>query len=158
MRAGEPLFTLEGEKATQDIEAIDGGILEDPARRPRRPATTVGRRRGDRLSARARRESELPGPCESAAIPVKAIERCAAPLSGSAPAWPIVRPTGRRSSPLARRLARELGIDWTRLAGSGSTGRIRKVDVLAAVQARAGMRQARTQPLRRRPLALRAYP
>ena len=37
-----------------------------------------------------------------------------------------------RSSPLARRLARELGIDWTRLVGSGCTGRIRKVDVLAA--------------------------
>ena len=40
-----------------------------------------------------------------------------------------------RSSPLARRLARELGVDWTRLAGSGCTGRIRKVDVLAAASA-----------------------
>ena len=27
VKAGEPLFTLEGEKAAQDIEALDGGIL-----------------------------------------------------------------------------------------------------------------------------------
>ena len=41
-----------------------------------------------------------------------------------------------RSSPLARRVARELGVDWSRLEGSGCTGRIRKVDVLAAARAR----------------------
>jgi pyruvate dehydrogenase E2 component (dihydrolipoamide acetyltransferase) len=43
-----------------------------------------------------------------------------------------------RSSPLARRLARELGVDWTRLVGSGSTGRIRKVDILAAARTAPG--------------------
>src|SRR5262249_7803522 len=41
-----------------------------------------------------------------------------------------------RISPLARRVARELGVDWTRLQGSGCTGRIRKVDVLAAARGR----------------------
>src|SRR3954451_5203685 len=31
VRAGEPLFSLEGEKATQDVEAIEDGILRiDP--------------------------------------------------------------------------------------------------------------------------------
>ena len=48
-----------------------------------------------------------------------------------------------RSSPLARRLARELGVDWTRLQGSGGTGRIRKVDVLAAARARVDVGPAR---------------
>ena len=37
IRAGDPLFTLEGEKAAQDIEAIEGGILTFD-RRPRPPA------------------------------------------------------------------------------------------------------------------------
>src|SRR5262249_37675456 len=45
------------------------------------------------------------------------------------------RPDRPRISPLARRLSRELGVDWTSLRGSGCTGRIRKVDVLAAARA-----------------------
>src|SRR6185436_17969878 len=34
VRAGEPLFTLEGDKATQDVEATDAGILHIPATAP----------------------------------------------------------------------------------------------------------------------------
>ena len=36
VRAGDPLFTLEGEKATQDIEAIEAGTLRIAADGPRR--------------------------------------------------------------------------------------------------------------------------
>ena len=45
------------------------------------------------------------------------------------------------TSPLARRLAAEHGIDVTALSGSGMRGRIRKADVLAAIE-----RGARPQP------------
>jgi pyruvate dehydrogenase E2 component (dihydrolipoamide acetyltransferase) len=38
----------------------------------------------------------------------------------------------KSSSPRARRVARELGVDWTALRGSGKTGRIRERDVRAA--------------------------
>jgi pyruvate dehydrogenase E2 component (dihydrolipoamide acetyltransferase) len=34
VKAGEPLFTLESEKASQDIESIDSGILRIPADAP----------------------------------------------------------------------------------------------------------------------------
>src|SRR3954449_3171217 len=34
VRAGEPLFSLEGEKATQDVEAIDDGVLSIPPGAP----------------------------------------------------------------------------------------------------------------------------
>ena len=34
VRAGDPLFSLEGEKATQDVEAIDDGILRIPPNAP----------------------------------------------------------------------------------------------------------------------------
>jgi pyruvate dehydrogenase E2 component (dihydrolipoyllysine-residue acetyltransferase) len=42
-------------------------------------------------------------------------------------------PTGRiRSSPLARRIAKEHGVELSRIAGSGSEGRVTKEDVLRA--------------------------
>ena len=55
IRAGDPLFTLEGEKATQDIEASDPGILRIPATTP--PARRHGRRRcADRIPPRPGRD------------------------------------------------------------------------------------------------------
>src|SRR5947207_2377901 len=39
VRAGEPLYELEGEKATQEIESLDSGILRIPPDSP--PAGTV---------------------------------------------------------------------------------------------------------------------
>src|SRR5262249_52146973 len=50
------------------------------------------------------------------------------------------QPASRRkptSSPRARRVARELGLDWTTLQGSGRTGRIRERDVRAAAPSQA---------------------
>ena len=46
-----------------------------------------------------------------------------------------VEPNGRRqvASPVARRMAHELGVDLTALQGTGMRGRIRRADVLAAV-------------------------
>ena len=46
VRAGEPLFSIEGDKAVQEIEAIDSGILRIPANSPK-PGATV--RVGDLL-------------------------------------------------------------------------------------------------------------
>ncbi len=34
VREGEPLFSLEGDKATQDVESIDPGILSIPTDAP----------------------------------------------------------------------------------------------------------------------------
>jgi 2-oxoglutarate dehydrogenase E2 component (dihydrolipoamide succinyltransferase) len=43
-------------------------------------------------------------------------------------------PVRRRTSPLVRRIARERGIDVSRLSGSGAGGRVTKHDVLAYVE------------------------
>ncbi len=133
VRPGDPLFTLEGEKAAQDVEADESGILRIA---PTAPAAgevvAVGTVIGHLLR-----------PGESAPIdggtPVgpHGEPPHARAIVGIAPPPPSLRPprSGRnRISPLARRLARELGVDWTRLVGSGSTGRIRKVDILAAAE------------------------
>ncbi len=139
IRAGDPLFTLEGEKAAQDIEANEPGILRIAPTAPAAGAVVaVGTVIGHLL-----------GPGESAAIAEEV-----APIERPQPAHAVVaggvssavngaeargRGSSRRGdrpriSPLARRVARELGVDWTRLVGSGCTGRIRKVDVLTAAR------------------------
>src|SRR5262249_30351710 len=46
---------------------------------------------------------------------------------------PAAKPRRRAVSPRARRVARELGVDWSHLTGSGRTGRIVERDVRAAV-------------------------
>ena len=113
VRAGEPLFSLEGDKASLDVEAIDPGVLKIP---PDAPAV------GARVAVGAV-IGYLVGPEETATV------ASTSPLAA-----------GRRacrgtvaSTPLARRIARELKVDWTRLAGSGNGGRVRKVDVLQAL-------------------------
>lgn len=118
VRAGEPLFTLEGEKAAQEVEAIEDGVLRiDPDGPATGAVVPVGRVIGHLLGA---------GESPPVASPAPGV-----PVSPSAPDRD--RP---RSSPLARRIARELDVDWTTLRGSGSSGRIRKADVLAAAGAR----------------------
>ena len=47
------------------------------------------------------------------------------------------------ASPRARRIARELGVDWTRQVGTGRNGRVRETDVRAA----AGTSQGTAQPV-----------
>jgi pyruvate dehydrogenase E2 component (dihydrolipoamide acetyltransferase) len=47
-------------------------------------------------------------------------------------AEPVAVKAKQVSTPRARRVAREHGIDWRSLAGSGKNGRIREADVLAA--------------------------
>src|SRR5579883_143644 len=151
IRAGDPLFTLEGEKATQDIEANDAGILRIPPAAPKD---------GERVAVGAV-IGYLLGPGEADPVvgdaPVAEGRRAVAAASvasATSAAEPIERRVRRdrpRSSPLARRVARELGVDWTQLQGSGSTGRIRKVDVLGAVRDRAQARPAGAPPHPPRP-------
>jgi pyruvate dehydrogenase E2 component (dihydrolipoamide acetyltransferase) len=133
IQAGDPIFTLEGEKATQDIEASDPGILRIPASTPGAGDTVaVGALIGYLLAPGEAPPAEQSEPNRN---PVRREEAVAAVAVAPAATVPRDRP---RSSPLARRVARELGVDWTGLRGSGCTGRIRKVDVLAAARADRG--------------------
>jgi pyruvate dehydrogenase E2 component (dihydrolipoamide acetyltransferase) len=145
VRPGEPLFSLEGDKATQDVESVDPGILKIP---PDSPGTgdkvLVGAVIGYLLQAgEVDVLSIVAGPgvlgdhipfqgATGSPEPVPDRPRPARTGSGE-PVAPSNR--GRLpSTPLARRLARELGVDWTGLRGSGLGGRVRKVDVLEAAR------------------------
>lgn len=138
VRAGDLLFSIEGDKAVQEIESIDSGVLRIAAACPKSggsihvgdllghlvpvdeaalkspPAILI---RPDTLSATS--DAQEPG------------KRCAAKLQDSTGdiSWPR---KARAISPRALRVAAELGVDWVTVDGTGRTGRIRERDVRAA--------------------------
>jgi pyruvate dehydrogenase E2 component (dihydrolipoamide acetyltransferase) len=114
IRPGEALFVLESDKAAENIEALDAGILRLTPESPR-PGQVV---KVGEVIAHLVAEGEPPV-AERAAVPRSPL--CAA-----------------RASPRARRVARELGIDWRAVQGSGRNGRVRERDVRAAAAAPRG--------------------
>ena len=137
VRSGEVLFTLDGDKALQDIEATDSGILRIPPNAPKPGSTVrVGALLGYLMTgseALIPREPvapfavELPPPGPSAKpapAPSLALPRETLPPS---------RPSERVAvTPRALRMAVERNIDWARIRGTGRGGRIRERDILAA--------------------------
>jgi len=144
IRAGESLFTLEGEKATEDIECLDTGILRIPPTAPKpgdkvSVGTVIGYlvREGESIgwaepskpteSHQERRLTLTSTQRKQVDVPVG--------LADSTHPTDSARSTRMKAaSPRARRAARELGIDWTKLVGGGRTGRILERDVRAAAQ------------------------
>ena len=157
VEAGEILFTVEGDKATQEVEALESGILRIPPESPPPgKEVPVGTLLGYLLA-----EGEgAPFAAETGPMVVdkplsepadqQAIESTRLPAAADIqPASQLVG--GPTISPRARRVARELGVDWTGLKGSGRTGRIVERDVRQAAAARAAAPTvARISPLARR--------
>jgi pyruvate dehydrogenase E2 component (dihydrolipoamide acetyltransferase) len=134
---GEPLYEVDTEKATQEVEAEAAGVLLRIAVREGEEVAV-----GSVLAYIGEPGETLP---EDAAAPGgdgRRVERAEpepareAPASAAAPAPPTRPPGGRvKASPLARRLARERGIDLAALAGTGPEGRIVAEDVERAAAA-----------------------
>jgi pyruvate dehydrogenase E2 component (dihydrolipoamide acetyltransferase) len=114
VKAGEPIFSLENDKAVQEVESLDAGRLCIAADGPN-PGDTVA-----------------VGTVIGSLLP--AHEPMSAKPRDEPPAARRSQPTG---SPRARRTARALGVDWTELLGTGRGGRVRERDVLAAAPASA---------------------
>ncbi|MCX6981838.1 MAG: dihydrolipoamide acetyltransferase family protein [Verrucomicrobia bacterium] len=147
IKEGEPLFTLESDKAAQEVEAIDSGILHIAPDGPKPgDIIKVGHVLGYLLA-------------EGESAPVSKQPEEKAEDSGPknlihSPA-PILLPTKSRTetpaSPRARRAAKTHRVDLATLAPTGKGGRIRERDVLAAATAipTAGMRQVPLTQMRR---------
>lgn len=114
---GEPLFEMEGEKALQQIESTDAGILHlaDPAPSAGQ-SLPVGALLGWLLAP-----GESP-PATSGPTPAEDTQT-STPAALPPPAAPSVR-----------RLARELGVATEQLTGSGQGGRILAEDVRRAAE------------------------
>jgi pyruvate dehydrogenase E2 component (dihydrolipoamide acetyltransferase) len=139
VRAGDALFTVEGEKAAQDIECLDSGTLRIAPDAPQPgDVVPVGTVIGLLVPAgEAEPVAPQAGPAARRLARQRGVDL--RQVAGTGPGGRVItadveRSAVRakpRSSPRARRVAAELGIDWTKLRGSGRTGRIREKDVRA---------------------------
>jgi pyruvate dehydrogenase E2 component (dihydrolipoamide acetyltransferase) len=129
IQTGETLFTLESEKATEDIECLDSGILRITVGSPE-PGDPV--KVGDLIGyLLAPGEKEVPAITSQESLLKPEAVKGPVPVSTSRK----VEHTKIAISPRARRAAAELGVDWRNLKGTGRTGRIREEDVRNARQA-----------------------
>ncbi|MBZ5694665.1 MAG: 2-oxo acid dehydrogenase subunit E2 [Acidobacteriia bacterium] len=135
VRRGDIIADVETDKADIEIEVFTSGVIEKILVQPgeKVPVGTVLaiiRQEGEAAKAEA--------PLAPKAVPSEAAP--AKPVAPVLPPRPAVTPSepGRvHASPVAKKLAAELGIDLASLAGTGPGGRITLEDVQKAAQARA---------------------
>jgi pyruvate dehydrogenase E2 component (dihydrolipoamide acetyltransferase) len=133
VKSGDILAEIETDKATMEFEAVDEGIVgkilvaEGTAGVKVNAPIAVLVEEGESADAVPAAKAAAP-----AAAPPKAEAAPAAAAATPAPA--ALKSDGARviASPLARRLAKEKGIDIATLTGSGPHGRIIKADIEAA--------------------------
>ena len=129
---GEVIADIETDKATVEFEAYTGGILHRRVAQEGIPVAV-----GDAIAVIAEPGESLDdAPASEAAgntVDAGEPEPALAPVAATVPAASPVpaRDDGEvRASPIARRLARERGIDLALVAGTGPGGRIVEKDVL----------------------------
>jgi pyruvate dehydrogenase E2 component (dihydrolipoamide acetyltransferase) len=132
---GEPLYELDTDKVTQEVEAEAGGVLLTILV----PEGEVGV--GTTIAVIGAEGEEIAVSPPAGAGPPEAVTEAKAEEEIPALERPAPAPSrdgGRvKASPLARRMARERGIDLTTLQGTGPDGRIVAEDVeTAALPAR----------------------
>jgi len=153
VHAGDPLFMLEGEKATQEIESIGEGVLHLAPDTPTAGQTVLVGRTIGQLCAAGEKAVWNAAPATAAvpvaAAPAAAIPQAAHPVAAARaphrephresqqrqPSRPIAgEPTliPLAASPTVRRLARQLGIDLSRVTPTWPGGRVAEHDVVMA--------------------------
>jgi pyruvate dehydrogenase E2 component (dihydrolipoamide acetyltransferase) len=166
VKTGDVLAEVESDKATFDLEAESDGVLsilveQGVPAKIGAPIARIGEASAGAPAAEKaspapamQKEAEVPPQVAEEQQPVEKAAPPPHPAPQAAPTSPaseeVTAPTedGQhvKASPLAKRLAAEMGVDIAALKGSGPEGRIVKEDVLAA----AG---GKTQSERRKPAA-----
>ncbi|MDK1492179.1 pyruvate dehydrogenase complex dihydrolipoamide acetyltransferase [Sinorhizobium sp. 7-81] len=145
VRSGDVIAEIETDKATMEVEAVDEGTVAKIVV----PAGTEGVKvnaliavlaaDGEDVTTAAKggNGAAAPAPAVKTEQPAPAAPPAAAPAAqpAAAPSPAPAAGDDKRvfSSPLARRLAKEAGIDLSAIAGSGPYGRVVKKDVETAV-------------------------
>ena len=132
---GQPIMEVETDKASAEVEAPESGILagirvQQGAEVPVGEVIAFILQPGEAVP-------ESPGSsattAKEQAAPVAPKDQ---PSDFPTPASPV-EGDAVRATPVARRVAKELGVDLRQVKGGGPQGRIREEDVRAAFQARA---------------------
>ncbi len=132
VKSGMIIAEIETDKATMEFEAVDEGVIgklliaEGTAGVKVNTPIALLLEDGEDASAAAPKAAPAPVAAPAAA-PV-----AAAVASAHAPAAPVVGGARVFASPLARRIAKDKGLDLTKVAGSGPHGRIVRADVEGA--------------------------
>jgi pyruvate dehydrogenase E2 component (dihydrolipoamide acetyltransferase) len=146
IKPGDVIAEIETDKATMEVEAVDEGTLAKIVVAPGTAdvpvnqligliaadgedvAAAAASGAGGAAPAPAAAPAAAPAPAAAAPAPVAA-PAASAPVAAAAPA------SGERvfASPLAKRLAKEAGIDVSRISGTGPHGRVVERDVKAAM-------------------------
>ncbi|SNS66011.1 pyruvate dehydrogenase E2 component (dihydrolipoamide acetyltransferase) [Actinomadura meyerae] len=148
---GDVIVDIETDKAVMEYEAYEAGVLEEilvpegESAAIGAPIARIAPAGGAKPAAKAEPAAEPEAKAEAEAEPEAKAEskpepapaESAAPAPAAAPARTPERSAATRppSSPLARRLARDHGIDLATLSGSGPGGRIVRADIEAAIRA-----------------------
>ena len=138
IKSGDLIFTVESDKATQEVETFENGILRIPPDGPRTgDVIPVGGCMGYIVQAGEAAPFEAAGAQDTAAEATAPTAAKAAPLDTQSDTSTTAPSRRKRDglpaiSPRARRIASELGVEWAQLTGSGRTGRIVERDVRAA--------------------------
>jgi pyruvate dehydrogenase E2 component (dihydrolipoamide acetyltransferase) len=166
---GDVLAEVETDKATMEMEAFDEGVLSEiyvkdgeKVEIGQKLALLLGR---DEQPAADTKKAPQPGPgVEQPAAKPKAEPTTEAaktptqpPGADAATHLPEEHDTGEdsveapgggriKASPLAKKLAAEMGVDLSRLQGSGPSGRIVRDDVVSAAKPTAAKKPATVQP------------
>ncbi|BAW05495.1 dihydrolipoamide acetyltransferase family protein [Nocardia seriolae] len=137
VKAGEILAEIETDKALMELEAYEDGILEAIIAEPG-TAVAIGEPialLGDGSGASAAPAAALalaaaaPAPAAAPAAPAAAAAPAiSAPAAGNG-STPTESGDRKKSSPLARKVAKEIGVDINAVNGTGPGGRVTKQDV-----------------------------
>jgi len=129
--SGEAIAEVETDKSNLEIEAYDDGTLtkivvgENQIAKVGAPIAYIAGKGGKAAAA---------APAPAPAAPKAEAPKAAAPASAAPKPAPAAPAGGRvRASPLAKRMARDRGLDLASLQGSGPLGRIVKRDVEEAL-------------------------
>lgn len=128
----EVLAEVETDKAVMELQSYVSGVLEKILL-PEGGAAPVG---SPIALVRLPGEGPLPGPSAAPAEAVQTVQlEGKVQVAEAEERQPVQAEPRLKASPLARRIAAEMGIDLSKVTGTGEGGRITKEDVLAYVEA-----------------------
>ena len=155
VKVDDPLLSIESDKATMEIPTPMAGRVTEilvkigdkvsqgsPIVKLESAAVAPAAKAGPALAAPSpdQPSAELPAPPDEPAVPPISAPQSSNGIPGAFALGGVPPPIdfgGAHASPSVRRLARELDIDLTKIAGTGDKGRITKDDVKRSLSASA---------------------